>query len=128
MKYVLCGLLLDKKSAMLATTFLPPRPLMEDTLQFVYPEPVCVLNNIPREQIERQLARLKPYKALEPNGIPNIVLTKCANILTDRLYNIYRAILKFGIYFDPWKLTTMVVLQYISQGSLDMTILRHTGR
>ena len=101
----------EEKSAMLATTFFPPRPPMEDTLQFVYPEPVCVLNNIPREQIKRQLARLKPYKAPGPDGIPNIVLTKCANILTDRLYNIYRAILKFGIYFDLWKLSTTVVLR-----------------
>lgn len=99
-----------EKSAMLTSTFFPPRPPANEPIHFVYPKPVCELSNIPREQIKRQLAKLKPYKAPGPDGIPNIILTKCTNILTNRLYYIYRAILRLGIYYDPWKLSTTVVL------------------
>ena len=101
----------EEKSNMLAKTFFPPRPPDSAPLHFVYPKPVCELNNIPREQIKKQLAKLKPLKAPGPDGIPNIVLTKCANIITDRLYHIYKAILKMGLYYDPWKLSTTVVLR-----------------
>ena len=69
-----------------------------------------MLTNIPREQIKRQLAKLKLYKAPSPDGILNIVLTKCTNILPDRLYHIYRAILRLGIYYNLWKLSTTVIL------------------
>lgn len=53
---------------------------------------------------------MKPYKAPGPDSIPNIVLTKCANTIVDRLYYIYKAILKHGIYYPPWKVSTTVVL------------------
>ena len=38
-----------------------------------------------------------------PDTISNIVLTKCADILVHRLYHIYLAILKLGIYYNLWK-------------------------
>ena len=101
----------EEKSNMLAKTFLPPRLPDSALLHFVYPKPVCKLNNIPREQIKKQLAKLKLLKAPGPDGISNIVLTKCANIITDRLYHIYKAILKMGLNYDPWKLSMTVVLQ-----------------
>lgn len=100
-----------EKSIMLATTFFPPKPLDKDPLHFVYPEPICKMSHIARDQIKRQLAKLKPYKAPGPDGIPNIMLTKCADILTNRLYHIYKAILNLGIYYNPWKLSTTVVLR-----------------
>jgi hypothetical protein len=51
-------------------------------------------------------------KALQgPDGIPNIVLTKCADTLMDRLFYIYKAILDLGVYYDLWKLSTTVVLR-----------------
>ena len=70
----------EEKSKILAKTFFPPRPPDDTPLQFVYPKPICDFDPISREQIKRQLAKLKPYKAPGPNGIPNIVLTKCANV------------------------------------------------
>jgi hypothetical protein len=96
---------------MLAKTFFPPRPPDSEPLQFVYPKPMCQLDPISKEQIKRQLAKLKPYKAPGPDSIPNIVLTKCTDILVDRLYYIYKAILELGTYYDPWKLSTTVVLR-----------------
>ena len=82
-----------EKSRMLASTFFPPSPPENTALHFVYPKPVAKFNHIPRDQIKQQLARLKPYKAPGPDSIPNIILTRCANILT-----------------DPWRLSTTVVL------------------
>ena len=101
----------EEKSNMLAKTFFPPRPPDDTPLQFVYPKPICDLEPISREQIGNQLAKLKPYKAPGPDGIPNVVLTKCANVITDRLYHIYKAILELGIYYAPWKTSTTVVLR-----------------
>jgi hypothetical protein len=57
------------------------------------------------------LANLKPYKAPGPDGIPNIVLTKCTDIIASRLHLIYTAILEKGLFYEPWKQFTTVVLR-----------------
>ena len=101
----------EEKSKILAKTFFPPRPLDDTPLQLVYPKPICDFDPISREQIKRQLAKLKPYKAPGPDGIPDIVLTKCTNVLIYRLYYIYKAILELGVYYEPWRTLTMVVLR-----------------
>lgn len=54
---------------------------------------------------------LKLFKAPGPDGIPNIVLIKCADILVDRLWVIYAATVNRGWYYDSWKAFTMIVLQ-----------------
>ena len=100
-----------EKSNLLAKTFFPPRPLDDTPVQFVYPKPICDFDPISKEQIRRQLAKLKPYKAPGPDGIPNIVLTKCANVIVDRLYYIYKAIIELGAYYEPWRTSTTVVLR-----------------
>ena len=100
----------EEKSNVLAKTFLPPRPPEDMPIQFMYPKPICEFEPILKEQIKRQLVMLKPYKALGPDGIPNIILTKCANTITDRLYYIYRAMLELGTYYKPWRTSTTVVL------------------
>ena len=96
---------------MLAQSFFPPKPLSVEPLHFAYPQPICKLDSLTKEQIKRQLAKLKLYKAPGPDGIPNIVLTKCADILTDRLHPIYSAIIEHNIYYAPWKQSTTVVLR-----------------
>jgi len=53
------------------------------------------------EQILRQLKKLKPYKAPGPDGIPNVVLTKCADMLVERLHWIYEAMLEKGLQYKP---------------------------
>jgi exonuclease III len=103
----------EDKSQMLARAFFPKKPseTSQDTNEHPYPDPVCKTDCITREQIRRQLRKLKPYKAPGPDKIPNIVLSKCADIIVNRLYHIYIAILKKGIYFNPWKQFTTVVLR-----------------
>jgi ribonuclease HI/exonuclease III len=101
----------DEKSSALARSFFPRRPPLaaheDDTIY----TPCCEADRITKDNIERQLKRLKPYKAPGPDGIPNIVLTKCANLLSDRLLRIYTAIYENRLLYDPWKHFTTVVLR-----------------
>ena len=100
------------KSQALAKTFFPTRP--EDAgilLDFVYPPACCKPDNITKEQITHQIKRLKPFKAPGPDGIPNIVLIRCADLLIDRLYYIYKAMLEQNLHYAPWKAFTTVVLR-----------------
>lgn len=101
------------KSDILAKGFFPKKPATSDRQAEPqeYPDPICSTHKITREQIRRQLKRLKPYKAPGPDNIPNIVLSQCADILTDRLLYIFRAILERGHYYAPWKYFTTVVLR-----------------
>ena len=101
----------DMKSEMLAKTFFPPCPSTDYPMHFVYPKPACKFDPITKDQVKQHLAKLKPYKAPGPDGIPNIVLSKCANVLVDRLYYVYNAILEKNIYYAPWKQSTTVVLR-----------------
>ena len=103
----------EEKGRMLAEVFFPKRPAA--TISNIntenYPSPICKAQKISKEQINRQLKRLRPYKAPGPDGIPNIVLTKCADLIIDRLWHIYNAILAKEIYYPPWKQFTTIVLR-----------------
>ena len=102
----------QEKSRLLAQSFFPRKPTTSTTPdQCEYPQLTCGMHKISKEQIRRQLKRLKPYKAPRPDGIPNIVLTKCADILVNRLWYIYSAILEKELCYEPWKQFTTVVLR-----------------
>jgi len=67
----------DKKSATLAKGFFPPKLQMDEEKQGLkYPQQVKVSCKITMEQIQKQLHKLKPYKAPGPDRILNIILTK----------------------------------------------------
>jgi hypothetical protein len=61
-----------------------------------------------------------PYKAHGPDGIPNIVLQKCVDIIIDRLTSIYRAILDLNLYYNPWREFTTVVLRKPGKPNYEM--------
>jgi hypothetical protein len=42
---------------------------------------------------------------------PNIVLIRCSDIIVDRLWHIYTAIVEKGWYYIPWKAFTTIVLR-----------------
>ena len=100
-----------EKEQALARSFLPDKPtntaVPED---FLYTNACCKADQITKEQITYHLSKLKPYKAPGPDGIPNIVLSKCTNLLIDRLYHIYKATLDNRLYYMPWKEFHTVVL------------------
>ena len=103
----------QEKSELLAKGFFPSKPVANPTQheEQDYPEPISETHKILRDQIRRQLKRLKPYKAPGPDSIPNIVLSQCAKILTDRFLFIYSATLVRGHYYAPWKQFTTIVLR-----------------
>ena len=99
-----------EKGDVLAKGFFPPK-LATAGVQKGYKYPKALKGGkITMEQIRHQLKWLKLYKALGPDSIPNIVLSKNADILADRLQFIYIAMLDKNFQYKPWKSFTMVVI------------------
>lgn len=100
------------KARLFANTFFPPPPLNSSApANFNYPEPIPNPPQITKAQIEDQIRRLLPYNAPGPDGIPNVVLQRCLDLIIPHLLQIFTAILKLGLYYDPWKESTTVVLR-----------------
>jgi len=102
----------SKKSSTLAKGFFPPKP----TESAAHPNPKYPKQcqggiKITADQIQKQLCKLKPYKAPGPDSIPNIVLTKCADLLTSRMLSIYDAMFERKLMYKLWKSFITVVLR-----------------
>ena len=91
----------EAKANIFARTFFPPPPPLQEQEEHQYPEPLPDPPQINEEQVKRHIAKLSPYKAHGPDGIPNIVLQKCVDIIGTRLTRIFRAILELKTYYDP---------------------------
>ena len=102
----------DKKAELLAKTFFPDAPNTPiDYDQNRYPKLLPDPPQLNRNQLKRHINKLSPYKAHSPDGIPNIVLQKCTDLIIDQLILIFRTILEKEIYFDKWRKFTMIVLR-----------------
>jgi len=99
------------KAKLLADLFFSPPPSTSSVpAHFDYPAPVPGLHFFSRQQIHETVHTLKPYKAPGPDGIPNIILMKCINVIIDHLFYIYRASLEFAFYHDYWLTSLTLVL------------------
>jgi len=101
----------EEKSKALANSFFPPPPQSPIIPSTCYPKPANIFRFFTRHQIKKAANKLEGYKAPGPDGIPNIVLKKCIDILVDRLYYIYRAIFELDIYPDEWRESITVMLR-----------------
>ena len=102
----------EEKGNMLAKTFFPAaQPHTEYLPTQEEAEQICKLDPINREQIQRHISKLKPYKAPGPDSVPNIVLIKTADIIINRLYYIYVAMIEKRLYYCPWKHFSTIVLR-----------------
>jgi ribonuclease HI/endonuclease/exonuclease/phosphatase family metal-dependent hydrolase len=111
----------EEKANIFGKTFFPPPPTTPTTpTGYQYPEPLPDPEPLTKEQILRQVKRLSPYKAHGPDGIPNVVLQRCIDIIVDRLLTIYQAILQLNLYYDPWREFTTVVLRKPSKPSYEI--------
>ena len=109
------------KGQVLAKNFFPAKPPSDETLTDQrYPKARERAGKITAEQIEAQLRKLKPLKALGPDGIPNIVLTKCSALIVERLCHIYRAMLDKSLMYKPWKEFVTMVLRKPGKPSYDV--------
>ena len=77
------------------------------------PDPLEIMQN----QLQNQIVKLSPYKAPGPDGIPDIVLKECVELLTTPLTNIFNAIIQLNTYYDPWREFTTIVLIKLSKPS-----------
>ena len=87
----------DKAELFAKTFFPPPLPLPADIPLFEYPEPLPDPPQMTKGQIQRHIEKLSPYKAHGPDGIPNVVLQRCADVILDRITAIYGAILELDL-------------------------------
>lgn len=110
----------EDKGSLLAKTFFPAKPQdgVADVPQAAQ-SPICKMDLISREQT-RVLVRPRPCKAPGPDRIPNIVLTKCADLIESRLCSIFTAIMERGWYYAPWKCSTTIVLRRPGNPSYDV--------
>ena len=111
----------QEKANAFTNIFFPPPPVtLTVPVNYGYPQPLPEPALITRDQIERQIQRLSPYKAYGPDEIPNIVLQRCADLILDHLLFIYRAILQLGKYYDLWRESTSMVLRKPGKPSYDV--------
>ena len=105
----------EGKASIFAKTFFPPPPQQlqqannqqHETFPEPYPNPPPITTN----QILAHISKLQPYKAHGPDGILNIVLKECADLIITPLTNIFKAIINLDTYYDPWKEFTTLVLR-----------------
>lgn len=102
----------EDKAKLLAKTFFPPSPpIPADQNLPDYPEPLPNPLQITMDQVTRHIVKLSPYKAHGPDGIPNIALQRCMDLISERLTRIFRAIITLNTYYEPWKEFTTIVLR-----------------
>jgi ribonuclease HI/exonuclease III len=102
---------LEKSKAFCRGFFPPPPDSLEIDQNQTYPPPVTDFRPITKDQILRNIKKLKPYKAPGPDGIPNVVLKESADLIADHLVQIFNAIFQKKTYYDGWREYDTVVLK-----------------
>ena len=100
-----------EKSEALAGVFFPPPPPIPNIPLSCYPQPANIFKFFTRDQIKKATGKLGAHKAPGPDGIPNVVLKKSIDLITEHLYYIFRAIFELDVYPDEWRISTTVVLR-----------------
>lgn len=103
----------DDKCQLLQETFFPPRPIdLPPTPQDFNPIPKPLDFTEPTQhRIRKRIQRLRPYKAPGPNGIPNVVFMKCADVLAPMLHRILLSSIRCRYFPMLWRTWKTVVLR-----------------
>jgi len=106
----------EDKSKLLHATFFPELE-REDNCHAdnAYLAPMFKFHQISDEQIHRVIARLGPFKVPGPDGIPNVFLIKCADLLVPHLGPLYWATFRLGVYPTSWRDSVMVILRKLGK-------------
>ncbi|EPS93229.1 hypothetical protein FOMPIDRAFT_1096395, partial [Fomitopsis schrenkii] len=107
----------DAKSHVLYETFFPqpPADFARPAAQ-VYPAEAFPFTHISDTIIGEMCHRLKEFKAPGPDGIPNEVYKRCADLLVPFLGPLFCATFDLEYYPEEWKVSTTVVLRKPGQG------------
>jgi len=111
----------DKCKILWATFF--PELKRDDTSHddIIYLTLKFKFNWINNEQIHRVIARLGPFKVPRLDGIPNIMLIRCADLLMPHLGPLYQATFKLDVYPTSWRDSVTIMLR--KPGKADYTML-----
>jgi hypothetical protein len=103
----------EEKARIFAKALFPPPPngIAVNAEQVEYPDPLPDPPPPTIQQIEKTIRRLPSYKAPGPDGIPNIVLQKCFDLIADHLLHVYQAMIRLGQFYDPWREFSTIVLK-----------------
>ncbi|TFY52504.1 hypothetical protein EVJ58_g9980 [Rhodofomes roseus] len=100
------------KSEILYETFFPqPPPDIDQPDAEPFPPNAFEFAHVTDEQIADACHRLKEFKAAGPDGIPNEVYKRCADLLIPYLGPLFRATFDLHHYPDQWKQSITVVLR-----------------
>ena len=102
------------------TFFLPPTAAPPPATP--YPPPKFKFRPITNHQVAAAIGALKAFKAPGPDGIPNEVYKHCADLLTPRLGQLFRATFELDYYPEQWKISDTVVLK--KPGKTDYTVAK----
>ena len=76
----------------------------------IYPKLLKAWGNFTRKDIRLTINKLKPYKAPGLDGIQNVVLKECADIIINNLCFIFKAILELNAYPSRWLKSLTIML------------------
>jgi ribonuclease HI len=94
-----------QKEDLLFDTFFP-KPSTDTEripLNYEYPPPAFEYEPITDAQIRRAIDKLNPFKAPGENGIPNVLIKQCADILLPYIGPLFRATFELKTYPAEWK-------------------------
>lgn len=99
----------DEKSKVFFPVFFPPPPSSPAALDNDFPIPLPFTPPT-TYQLRRNILKQSPYKAPGPDGIPNVALRECIDIIIHPLHSILTAILKLQHFPTEWlEFSTIVV-------------------
>ena len=105
--------------------FFPPPPAKTIIPDYVYPEPLKVWGYFSREDIHKVIKKLKAYKAPGEDGIQNIVIQECVDMIINYLYYIYRAVLKLNEYPSHWLIVLTIILRKAGKAAYNVAKSYH---
>jgi len=111
----------EDKAKALVNFFFPKKPV-ELTIPAnpIYPQPLDEPDQLSEERIHCHIAKLSPHKVPGPDGIPNIILQRNADIIVPILHQIYAAILELGEYPTIWSESITAVIRKPGKPSYDV--------
>lgn len=111
----------EEKSEVLAESFFPPPPATPTVpAAYEYPEPLPGIRFFSRDRIRQAVRQLHSFKAPGPDGIPNVVLKQCIDVIIHHLYYLFKAVFELNVYHSRWLKSTTLVLRKPSKPAYDV--------
>ncbi|KAJ7113171.1 hypothetical protein C8R44DRAFT_589414, partial [Mycena epipterygia] len=108
-----------QKAAVFHRKFFPPEPQIPPPPADVPPAPFPS-PTFTTAHVLRAIARISPWKAPGPSGIPNVAISAARHVVAPALLNILEAGLRLSYFPDSWKVFITATLR--KPGKSDYTL------